>query len=52
MDLRHKPKNVTLAFEKAALRWDYAGGSDARRLTIDVASVHIHAAVVVEVEDE
>jgi hypothetical protein len=51
MDLRHKPKNVTLAFEKAALRWDYAGGSDARRLAIDVAAVHIHAAVVVEVED-
>jgi hypothetical protein len=52
MDLRHKPKSVTLAFEKAALQSDYAGGSDARRLKIDVAAVHIHAAVVVEVEDE
>jgi hypothetical protein len=51
MDFRRKPKNVSLAFEKASLQWDYAGGADARRLKIDVAAVHIHAAVVVEVDD-
>jgi hypothetical protein len=51
MNLHHKPKNVSLAFEKAALTWDDAEGPDARRLKIDVVAVHIHAAVVVEVQE-
>ncbi|MFH1008953.1 MAG: alpha-L-fucosidase [Candidatus Latescibacterota bacterium] len=40
----HEPKKVHLAFEKGALTWAYRAG----KLTITVAGVHIHAAVVVE----
>jgi len=48
MSLPRKPKNVSLAFEEATLRWGYASGQNAQQLKIEVAAVHIHAAVVVE----
>lgn len=44
MKLPEPPKKVSLAFEKTPLQWKYADG----RLTVEVAAVHIHAAVVVE----
>jgi hypothetical protein len=50
MDLPRKPKKVYLAFEDSAVKWDHAPGQNARQLKIDVATVHIHAAVVVEEE--
>ena len=48
MSLARKPKKVRLEFEDAAVKWDYASGQNAGQLKIDVATVHIHAAVVVE----
>jgi len=39
-----------LAFEDAAVKWDYASGQNGRQLKIDVATVHIHAAAVVEAD--
>ncbi len=39
-----RPKKVRLAFEKGGLRWRYASG----KVTATVASVQVHAAVVIE----
>ena len=48
MSLARKPKGVSLAFEKAAVNWDYTSGQNGGQLKIDVAAVHIHAVIVVE----
>jgi hypothetical protein len=47
LKLSGKPRNVRLAFEKAAIRWDYATGRKGGILRVSVPTVHIHAAVVV-----
>jgi len=39
-----RPRRVTLAFEKGDLSWKWASG----RLTVSLATAHIHVAVVVE----
>ncbi len=44
MNLSCRPKNVYLAFEEGNIQWNY----DGTQLRIGIASVHIHAAVVIE----
>jgi hypothetical protein len=44
LKLAKKPRRVALALEKADLHWRYASG----KLTVTVATVHIHAVVVIE----
>jgi len=48
MKLPQKPKQVSLAFEKAPLQWEYVAGGKGGKLKVVVSAVHIHAAVVVE----
>jgi hypothetical protein len=48
MTMPRRPKNVSLAFEDAAIQWDYRSGQNSRQVKIEVPSIHIHAAVVVE----
>ncbi len=48
MSLPRKPKQVHPAFEKAAVQWSYTHGEKGGQLKVDVAAVHIHAAVIVE----
>jgi len=48
VSLPRKPKNVSLAFEDAAVKWAYQGGEKGGQLKVDLAAVHIHAAVVVD----
>jgi hypothetical protein len=48
MDLPRQPRSVYLAFEEGVVKWGYAGGQTAQQLRIDLATVHIHAALVVE----
>jgi hypothetical protein len=50
MSLPKKPKDVSLAFEDAVITWNYAVGGNPTELKIEIPSVHIHAAVVVEVD--
>jgi hypothetical protein len=48
LKLSGKPRNVRLAFEKAAIKWKYVAGRKGGILRVDVPLVHIHAAMVVE----
>ncbi len=48
MSLPEKPKKVHLAFEEAAVTWAYTSREEGGQLKVDVAAVHIHAAVIVE----
>ena len=48
MAMPRRPKNVSLGFEDAAIQWDYRSGQNSRQVKIEVPSIHIHAAVVVE----
>ena len=52
MSLPGKPKNVHLAFEDAAVKWACKDGPKGGQLSVDVAAVHIHAAVIVEAKGE
>jgi hypothetical protein len=48
MRLPQKPKQVALAFEEAPVKWTYTPGEKGGQLKVDVAAIHIHAAVIVE----
>ena len=48
MSLAKKPKKVYPAFEEATLKWTYTNCEKGGQLKVDVAAVHIHAALIVE----
>jgi hypothetical protein len=50
MDLPRRPSRVWLAFEDAHLSWDYLPVSGGGMVKIELALVHIHCAIVVEMD--